>query len=55
MFFKKGGYPYKYMDRWGKFDETSLPDKKAFYCELYLEDIVDKDVYTIKNYLKNSN
>ena len=31
------------MDRWEKFDETSLPDKKGFYCELYLEDIVDKD------------
>ena len=41
-----------------KFDETSLPDKKAFYCKLNLEDITDKDyahaqkvweVFEIKN------
>ena len=31
------------MDSWERFDETSLPDKKAFYSELYLEDIIDKD------------
>ena len=31
------------MDSWKRFDETSLPDKKAFCRELYLEDITDKD------------
>ena len=31
------------MDSWEIFDETSLPDKKYFYSELYLEDITDKD------------
>ena len=31
------------MDSWERFDETSLPDKKAFYSELYLKDITDKD------------
>ena len=31
------------MDSWERFDETSLPDKKAFYSELYLENITDKD------------
>ena len=31
------------MDSWERFDETSLPDKKAFYSELHLEDITDKD------------
>ena len=31
------------MDSWERFDEISLPDKKPFYCELYLEDITDKD------------
>ena len=40
-----GVYPYEYMDSWERFDETSLPDKKSFYSELYLEDITDK-VYT---------
>ena len=31
------------MDSWEKFDETSLPDKKAFYSNLNLEDISDED------------
>ena len=31
------------MDSWEKFNETSLPDKKAFYSKLNLEDITDKD------------
>ena len=31
------------MDSWERFDETSLPDKKAFYGELYLKNITDKD------------
>ena len=29
-------------DRWERFNETSLPDKKDFYSELTLEDISDK-------------
>ena len=31
------------MDSRERFYETSLPDKKAFYSELSLEDITDKD------------
>ena len=31
------------MDSWERFDETSLPDKKSFYSNFYLEDITDKD------------
>ena len=31
------------MDSSKRFDETSLPDKKAFYCQLYLKDITNKD------------
>ena len=55
---RKGVYPYEYMDSWERFDETSLPNKKAFYSELNLEDITDKDyehaqkvweVFEIKN------
>ena len=43
LLLRKGVYPYEYMDSWKRFDETSLPDKKAFYSELNLEDITDKD------------
>ena len=31
------------MDSWERFTETSLPDKKAFYSKLNLEDITHKD------------
>ena len=31
------------MDSWERFDETSLPDKKAFYSSLNMEDITDAD------------
>ena len=31
------------MDSWKRFNETSLSDKTAFYSELNLEDITDKD------------
>ena len=31
------------MNSWEKFDETSLPDKNAFYSNLNLEDISDED------------
>ena len=49
LLLRKGVYPYEYMDSWERFDETSLPDKKAFYSELYLEDITDKEyVYAQK-------
>ena len=27
LLLQKGVYPYKYMDSWGKFDETTLPSK----------------------------
>ena len=40
---RKGVYPYEYMDSWERFDEASLPDKKFFYSNFYLEDITDKD------------
>ena len=40
---EKGVYPYEYMDNLEKFNETSFPSKKAFYSELNLENITDKD------------
>ena len=40
---RKGIYPYEDMDNWRKIDETTLPPKEAFYSNLNLENISDKD------------
>ena len=50
---RKGAYPYEYMDRWERFDETSLPDKEAFYSSLNMEDITDVDHSHGKRIFKN--
>ena len=42
LLLRKGAHPYKYMDSWERFDETSLPDKD-FYSNLNMEDITDVD------------
>ena len=58
MLLRKGFYPYEYMDSWERFDETTLPDKKAFYSNLYIEDITDIDIIDIAmqtKYLKHLN
>ena len=58
LLLRKGVYLYEYMDRWKKFNDESLPDKKDFYSELNNEDITDEDyahaqkvweVFKIKN------
>ena len=55
---RKGIYPYEDTDNWRKIDETTLPPKEAFYSNLNLENISDKDyahtpkvwkVFEIKN------
>ena len=43
LLLRKGTYPYEYRDSWERFNETSLPDKEAFYCSLNMEDITDAD------------
>ena len=43
LLLRKGVYSYEYMDSWERFDKTSLPYKKPFSSELYLEGITDKD------------
>ena len=40
---RKDVYLYEYTDNWEGFDETSLPDEKAFYSELNLEDVTGED------------
>ena len=41
------------MDIWERFDETSLPDKEAFYSSLNMEDITDVDHRHAKRVFKN--
>ena len=43
------------MDSWGKFNETSLPDKDNFYSSLNMEDITDVDHRHGKRVFKNLN
>ena len=55
LLLRKGVYPYEYMDSWERFTETSLPDKKAFYSKLNLEDFTDNTMRMLKKCSKNSN
>ena len=41
------------MDSWERFNETSLPDKEAFYSDLNMEDITDVDYKHAKIVFKN--
>ena len=43
LLYKKGIYPYEYMDSWGRFSETKLPDKEKFYSKLNDEHITDEE------------
>ena len=52
LLLRKGVYPYEYMDNWKRFDETSLPDKEAFYSILNVEDITDIDYNHAKKVFK---
>ena len=52
---RKGVYHYEYMNSWQRFDETSLPDKGAFYSNLNMEDITDVDYRHGKRVFKNLN
>ena len=40
------------MDSWERFDEATLPNKKAFYSELNLENITDKDYINTQKVFK---
>ena len=49
---RKGIYPYKCMDNWEKFNETSLLEKEEFYSNLNMEDIKDADYMQAKRVCK---
>ena len=43
LLYKKGIFPYEYMDSWERFSETSLPDKENFYSKLNDEHITNNE------------
>ena len=43
LLLKKGINQYEYIDSWERYDETSLPDKEAFYSSLNMEGITSVD------------
>ena len=43
LWLRKWFYPYEYIDIWERFNETTLPNKRALYSKLYLEHITDDD------------
>ena len=55
MLLRKGIYPYDYMNSWKRFDETSLPDKEAFYSRLNTEGVTNVDYRHAKRVFKNFN
>ena len=48
LLLRKGIYPYEYINSWKRFDENTIPPKEAFYRELNLENITDKDYEYVK-------
>ena len=52
LLLRKGVHPYKYMDKWEKFNETSLSDKEYFYGNLSIEEVTDADYKTCKKVSK---
>jgi len=43
LLYKKGIYPYEYMDSGERFSETRLPDKEKFYSKLNDDHITDEE------------
>ena len=55
LLLRKGVYSCEYMDSWERFDETSLPDKEAFYSSVNMENITDVNYRHAKRVFKNFN
>ena len=43
LLIRKGIYPYKYMDSWDRFEETTLPPASSFYSKLNMSGVSDQD------------
>lgn len=50
--YRKGVFPYDYLDSWSKYHETSLPPKEQFYSKLVESHISDNDYKHAQNVWK---
>ena len=48
LLLRKVIYPYEQIDSWERFDEKTIRPKEAFYSELNLGNITDKDYEHVK-------
>ena len=49
---RKDVYPFEYVDKWEKFNETSVPKKEEFYSNINMEDITGADYMHAKRVCK---
>ena len=49
----KGVYPYEYIDDLEKLNETTLPEKEAFYSHLNMGNVTDGDYAHAKRVCKD--
>ena len=50
---RKGAYPYEYINKWEKFNKTTLPEKEELYSNLNMEDITEADYMRAKTLTLN--
>ena len=43
LLIRKGIYPYKYMDNWGRFEETTFPPASSLYSKFNMSGVSDQD------------
>ena len=55
LLLRKSVYPYEDIDSWERFNETSLPEKEAFYSSVNMEDITEVDHRHAKRVFKRLN
>ena len=54
LLLRKGVYPYEYMNKWSRFNETKNPQFEKDYSKLNLSNITKEDQFILKKYGKNS-
>ena len=55
LLLREGVYPYEYMDSWERLDETSLPNKEAFFSSINMKDMTEADHRHAKRAFKKLN